>query len=146
MHMAGNASTSISRDTLKREWAARREIPFQTNWKQQQLVMQSISQGWSLQLPTFPQSQGKARRKPDHPFQPTRKPAVPGTIWEAVSMEFFPPGSSSSPAGKACYTSLGHSKIWQITELSTIPTVINEKVGESLEIQDAKTYPSAAND
>lgn len=87
MQAASNASTSALRDTLKRAWAARRGIPFRTNWKRQQLVMQSISQGRSLQLPTFPQSQGKARKKPDHPFQPTRKPAVPGTPWEAVSAE-----------------------------------------------------------
>ena len=62
-------------------------IPFPANWKRQQLVMQSISRGRSLQLPALPPSQGKAGRKPDHPFQPTGKPAVPGTPWEAVSAE-----------------------------------------------------------
>lgn len=153
-HAARNASTSTLRDTSQWVWAARRGIPFRTNWKQQQLVMQSISQARSLQLPTFPQSQGKARRKPDHPFRPTRKPAVPGTRWEAVSAE--EPFHEDHPAHRQEELALlpsdsprsGRSGSGLMP--STIPTVINkkfyEKIRENLGLQESKPHPSVGSD
>lgn len=152
MQAASNESTSTLRDTLKWVWAARRGIPSRTNWKQQQLVMQSISRGRSLQLPTFPQSQGKARRKPDHPFQPTRKPAVPGTPWEAVSAKSLSTGiiQLTGRRNLLCFPRTlqdpADRRAGRRPMPSTIPTAINkkfyEKTRENLRIQDSKPHAS----
>lgn len=51
LKLCQRASPSTLRDAWKRVWAAGRGIPSPTNWKRQQLVMQSMSR--SRQLPPF---------------------------------------------------------------------------------------------
>lgn len=65
----------------------------------------------SLQLPTFPRSRCKAGGKTDHPFQPTGKPAVPGTPWEAVTAEPFQHPLPAPRQEEFAFPSLGRSKI-----------------------------------
>lgn len=143
---AAHANTSPVRDTSAWVRAVPRGIPPRTNWKQQQLVMQSILQGRSLQLPTFPQRQGRARRKPDHPSWPPSSPAVPGTPWEAEEpFHGHRPAQRQELATLPSDTPRSHRADGRPTP-SAVPTVLNKTFCEKMRARsgtsDSKPPPS----